>query len=480
MNPLAKLLIFAVLALSTLTSYGKGKVSAADSLAIDNYIEHIRMYLKQPVVLKMADTLYSMAEKVGDERKQTLALAFKLDYYYFTNQADSMLIMKDIVQDFALKHDQPIYYYFAWQRLITHYIRQNQINFAISELDKMQKYAIEHDYFPGQIDACRMLGRIYNNRSLNHEAAATFENAIYILEKGVPEGVEIVNQYALYMNAAQALLSYENTENVLNYIDKALSLCNVDSQRGPVYVAYCNYYLNSGNIEKAKEYLKKAESIFYRQVSTGSYMLLNQAKSDLAYAEKDYKLADKYIEMAYSSTYYGTIYYLEKSKILSAMGRYKEENDILNQKKAYSDSVRLFNIRNNLNESLVMMDVNRVKTESQWEEIKTKERWLTHLYIALAALTVLVVLTAIALKRALNVNKRLQENERNLSEAIIKMEEVSQIKKLFLQQLSHEIRTPLNAIVGFSYIIAESAKKDSNAITEKSQKLIQIVNQALK
>ena len=48
----------------------------------------------------------------------------------------------------------------------------------------------------------------------------------------------------------------------------------------------------------------------------------------------------------------------------------------------------------------------------------------------------------------------LVEANRNLGEAIRKVEEANQAKSAFLATMSHELRTPLNAILGFSEVIA--------------------------
>ena len=60
----------------------------------------------------MADTLYQMSEERGDLRMQAVALALKLDYYYFQgNNVDSIIHYTNIVKDFAEKTNQLKYYY---------------------------------------------------------------------------------------------------------------------------------------------------------------------------------------------------------------------------------------------------------------------------------------------------------------------------------------------------------------------------------
>lgn len=68
---------------------------------------------------------------------QVIAVALKLDYYYYQNNPDSILVMVDRVKKISRRNNELKYFYFAWgSRLIIYYIKQHQTNTAIYEARK--------------------------------------------------------------------------------------------------------------------------------------------------------------------------------------------------------------------------------------------------------------------------------------------------------------------------------------------------------
>jgi len=72
--------------------------------------------------------------------------------------------------------------------------------------------------------------------------------------------------------------------------------------------------------------------------------------------------------------------------------------------------------------------------------------------------------------------------EKELNEAIIKVEEADKLKSAFLANMSHEIRTPLNGIIGFSKYLRDYASNDAermhilDIICGSADHLLNIIN----
>ena len=98
-----------------------------------SYFQRCQENVGDSKVLHMADTLYWMSEKKGDQRMQAVALTLKLDHYYFKgDEEDSIIHYTKVVKEFAEKTNQPKYYYFVWNnRLILYYLKTGKSNIAL-------------------------------------------------------------------------------------------------------------------------------------------------------------------------------------------------------------------------------------------------------------------------------------------------------------------------------------------------------------
>lgn len=130
-----------IFSLLFLTASAKAQ-KEAETFNVDStlyeYYQRCQEYLLEPVVLGMSDTLFNMAAEQHDIRMQAVAIATRLDYYYFQGtQEDSVIFYTDKVKEFARATRQPKYYYFAWaNRLITYYLKTGRPNLALYEAQK--------------------------------------------------------------------------------------------------------------------------------------------------------------------------------------------------------------------------------------------------------------------------------------------------------------------------------------------------------
>ena len=131
-----------------------------------SYYQKCEKAAKTPQILTMADTLFHMAEKLGDKRTQAAALCHKANYFYYAQESqDSLRKYVKEVQSFAKATKQPKYYYWIWQRYVENYIKRRQFNLALLELEAMQKEALSEDYKLGLISCYKLMALIYNSKN---------------------------------------------------------------------------------------------------------------------------------------------------------------------------------------------------------------------------------------------------------------------------------------------------------------------------
>lgn len=65
------------------TAYAQEEKEFNVDSTLYSYFQYCQENVSNLKVLHMADTLYQMSEERGDLRMQAVALALKLDYYYF-------------------------------------------------------------------------------------------------------------------------------------------------------------------------------------------------------------------------------------------------------------------------------------------------------------------------------------------------------------------------------------------------------------
>jgi PAS domain S-box-containing protein len=86
-----------------------------------------------------------------------------------------------------------------------------------------------------------------------------------------------------------------------------------------------------------------------------------------------------------------------------------------------------------------------------------------------------------------DLEKKVAERTRELSDANIRLQELDRLKSAFLATMSHELRTPLNSIIGFSGILLqelagplnEEQKKQLGMVSDSSEHLLALINDIL-
>ena len=148
-------------------------------------------------------------------------------------------------------------------------------------------------------------------------------------------------------------------------------------------------------------------------------------------------------------------------------------NDSLTIARMKADSLRLCS-EHDTHE----LELSVIKSEARTKKIISS--------VALLALTFVLCYFVTAFIRSRRHLRRLNEKNKELTEALDHAEELERMKSAFVKNLSYDIRTPLNSVVGFSELMlnGEGLSEDDKAdikqkIEESSTILTSIVNDVL-
>lgn len=464
-----------------------------NELAMDStlfaYYQKCERKARFPVILSMGDTLFRMAERLGDKRTQAAALCHKANYFYFTDKQDSLFKYMQLIQKFALTTNQPKYYYFIWERYIKSHIKMRKFNLALMELDNMRKKAVEDNYVPGEITCHNLMTQIYDIKANTRLAIEHLKKAIDLSEQYIPEDF---NLCILYSNLANFLLVQGQPDEAYPYLQKAY-----EKARRPAHIL--NIQKNEAIYWQKKEKPQQLRRLIQEMQETGGPETGQLRYAEYCYAQMtgNYNKADKLLEQMRQSNYISQMTYI-KFKLRDLRNIPGQENNLLEYYHQYliiSDSINKLDTQTSLEEFATLMEVSQLNRKNGELELRLSRQELNIIYGFLIGLVVLGAVMCMFTIKVIRLNRKLKRSQTTLVEKnrtlmkakrlIIKEKEhaesASRMKTAFIQNMSHEIRTPLNSIVGFSHVLAdelagqENIKTYVDIITENSNNLLKLI-----
>lgn len=468
--------------------------------------------LQSPLVLKMADTLFQMAGQKDDPRMQAVALSTVLDYYYYKGVEDSIISNVNKVKAFALKIGQPKYYYFAWgKRLIQFYIKQNRLNTALYEAEKMLAEAQERDDEEGLANCYNTLSAIYKAKGMTERV---FESRLKEVEMIEKYDLDRYNISLCYIDLARYYMGYveiadkeidNNAGNVKDF-GKALEMLKLaEKNANTVYHRmlcqhnYLKYHLTNNEPDKALHNLDALEEMFqtdkrlgaqFKSLYLSRYMYYNSTKQYAKAMEALDQTMEEYKKQGDDISSLSFMY--TKGCLYYKMHEYQNSAEMLLKYINTRDSVSVGNDQATASEYAALLGVERLA-------LKAKEDQLRYISIIIGILVILLGIVGFLLYKGNRLNRKLKaseaelldknasltESEEKLSIAKEKAEQASMMKSVFIRNMTHEIRTPLNSIVGFSELISDMMEPDNPAreyadiIKENNSKMLKLIDDVL-
>lgn len=459
--------------------------------ALYSYFQRCQENVGDSKVLHMADTLYWMSEKKGDQRMQAVALTLKLDHYYFKgDKEDSIIHYTKVVKEFAEKTNQPKYYYFVWNnRLILYYLKTGKSNIALYEAQEMLKDAQKRDSKIGLLYCYNSLYQIYEIKDLKSLA---IEYCLKGIELTETYHVDNYNISTSYTEVAKYYINQGDISKALEMLKKAEATANASTHVFSAKLGYVHYYLAINNPGEAWNRLQEAKVLVEEDKKLDIYKKLYYENEFFYYKQtKQYQkalvAADKQIEeeLRLNEHALQSSHYRMKGEIYRAMGRKDLATDFLAKYILLEDSIRQSNEEQSISGFATLVNMERLNAEKKELVLQAQKKELHNKQLLIISLVTLLVFVFIFLYRENRLNKRLLHSEEELRKAKNAAETASQMKTLFIQSMSHEIRTPLNSIVGFSQILGDRYQDDpdtkvyASIIEENSNNLLRLITDVL-
>jgi len=250
-------------------------------------------------------------------------------------------------------------------------------------------------------------------------------------------------EYVLHRNYTRDYLdsNVRNAEEAWKHLQMATQIAeenNISRSRRELEIHYQNYYILTGDYDKALVYASSREE----------------------YLRERNRLPDLSAELR------------QKALILSELGRPHDAFATMQEVISLQDTINSNDFHKVLAELRTKHEVEKLEIESQQVEVKAQQGRLRLSFLYICGLFLLIVLLVLAYMVYVN-NKK----EKKIKAAKEKAEEIDNLKTTFLSHINNEIRNPLNAIVGFSDILIDEEDQDTRQqyakIVEENNELLQ-------
>jgi signal transduction histidine kinase/tetratricopeptide (TPR) repeat protein len=280
------------------------------------YFVKCRKVNKDPVSLKMADTLFSMAGRLKDKKAQCIAIYIKGSYYFYAKDATNLRKEIDYLGHFSDDTPHTQYYFSLWSQLINYYADNSDYNSALNELGKFQSQAIN---MPSEF----AIGKSYTKYGDIYMLMGNKKTSIEEYEKAVDYYKSINKNDELYDVYERIGNIYSSMDSPLaeKYLQLALeTAADIEDSKGSLYVSMLDYYSehdHDANFQKYFDLLtewEKSYTLSAQQRKTKSEAMIKHSLMN-----KQYDKALEYVDTSILTYEIGAKYYYQ---IYKAKGEY--------------------------------------------------------------------------------------------------------------------------------------------------------------
>lgn len=216
---------------------------------LHEYYLKCRKVNRDPVSLKMADTLFQRASKLLDTKSQCESYYVKALYYYHHNDMNNLEKVKEELGVFSRYTSYHQYYFGLWSILIANYTNNGVYMWALKELKSYQKEAAEMDDEFALGQSYIKFGDIYQMMNNRQMAIDQYDKALKFYES-INDQRNLSSLYGkigyCYMDSDPAIAE--------KYLLKSLETAVTRNTEGKIYVNLLDFYSQMNRKEECKKY----------------------------------------------------------------------------------------------------------------------------------------------------------------------------------------------------------------------------------
>jgi len=370
------------------------------------------------LVIKTMKDFIREAEAQQDIAATAYAHSYNLSFLSVRDDKEAIEESFHKALEFTKKHELWNDYFFMYLAVLPFYYNNYETEHVLNLVQTMYDEGKKYDYSHGMGMATVWLGNLAKDRSLVDESEMYYLEAIDRLTK--PEvNWRVIDAYynlaLLYiindkLDDAETIINdwqsvYDNTtKKNINVLD----LNKLESTRSALYI-------RQGDIENAEKSIKKQEEYFpYLPVTEQISQYATQLEFYSTIGEYDAALEaiNKLLEMAKetNNTYFMVNGEYERSKILAALGRYKEALDSYMTYHQEVDSLNTIESTANFNEMRTKYEVDKLTAEKEIQ----RQRVIIGI-VASSLLLIVLIIYIIYSRRLAKKNQALYEQVKELS-----------------------------------------------------------------
>ncbi|MEG1572131.1 MAG: hypothetical protein RR190_01605 [Bacteroidales bacterium] len=439
-----------------------------DSARLEFEVLQQYKYMRSPFARTLMDKLYEDAQKMGDRKKEMIALCGYFNIAYTTLNIEEIEKTLPKIKSHAEKYNLYDYFYRCKKSYFALMASNGNMEWVLLEATKMQKEAQKLNHKTGIICAKIAIAQAYKYTRNDRMVIQTLQEILNI------EGLENKEKTGIYLDLYTSLQNLKRYKEGLKYLDLQNKLLKEMLQQEPKIKAYlesrmmhnetlyADAYMALGNYAKAEEHLKKCD-LYYKPTVFISYYVLYHSTYARYYAHlKKWDLCFQNMDCAINRL--GTEQALLKQSLLAKKSKYLEEAGKLQETvRSYQE---LLSNTDSINKVFIQKQEEALSANYKLERSLEKKAQYTYilslLSIIFCIVFILIIIGFIVQKYRTHIQlqKSKNEAEKAKKEAI----ESNRLRTKLLENISKEIETPIHKIQK----LAEQIVVDSTPILDSS------------